>query len=416
MQFRAASTRVSRGGVTLQYLGQQSEAWRTLERIERAIAAMRAVFDGMQQRESVDDLAVWIIPDRDAYIGGVRAIGGADGGNSGGMCCIRDDNAYVFVHGWSWPTLQHELWHALSHIYLGDCAPWIDEGLAEVFERGVDVDGNFVIGAISERDRGRVRDALRGGGLKPTIEFASVGDTTWSTRLRHGTSDGSVQYTQAWITMQFLLFADEGAHRGYLNRLLRELNRGQSSRSALNASIGGTAASLKAFDAAILRYIERLEVVDPKAMEELLRKWGEDVAARVPADRCEPEQLTAETAGLAKRAKDAGLSCEFEGKVRCITTGSAPLHEHVVEIAPVHGMRWEVRWERPASAPSARTTPTPAEDGDGTPPVPESAAPSRPGENGSESDEERKPKQAASTDPSTDRPPHRVRIRWFLSR
>lgn len=403
LTFCRERTKVSRDGMTLHCVASPAEVQRDFARIERIVRAIRGVFAGIKPRNPLDSLEVWVIPDRAAYLGGIRDIAGSDGGNTGGMFCPRGRNAHVFVHGMSWPVLQHELWHAVSHVYLGDCAAWIDEGLAEVFERGVDIEQNFVIGAVSDGDLRAVRGALARGELRPTLEFSSLGDATWRSRLRNGLHLGGVQYTQAWITMQFLLFADEGSHRVRVNHLLRLLNQGRSSRSALNTAIGADDRAMGALDAGIRAYIERLGVVDPTAVARDLRAWAESVAQRHRGESIEADALVrdlvdhaAEKASLAPLRPPANLVRGSGGTPRT-------LDQHRLEVAPLDGMRWEIAWEPGNEHPlSTGAQPSGAVPPASEPPTSDPAVRAKPSPNGTGT-------KATPT-------PCPVRIRWYLSR
>ena len=386
--FRSSATTISRGLITLQTPEPNAQAWQSLERIERVVETIRGVFGGMKPREKFDRLTVWRIPDRAAYIGGLRVITGVDGSNSGGMFVVRGDDIHVFVHGESWPILLHELWHAVAAVYLGDTAPWIDEGLAEIFERGLFVEGSFVIGAVSGTDVGSIQSALASNMLRPSIEFTTLSDSVWGSRLRHGMDSGSAQYTQAWITLHFLLFADEGAHRRRVNTLLSEINRGRSAQSALHSAIGADAASLGALDAGIARFVRGLKPVDPVATAAMLRAWGEQQRAGADSESHKAASLASSLTNWAsKRAGSAG-PIDLNRRVRALGKDDAPLENQIIEINPLDGMRWEVAWVKARANPNASAASNTAE------------------ESGSRT----------ASPPAKPAPTHEVQIRWFLSR
>ena len=242
-------------------------------RIESVILQARTVFSPDQREPNWERVEVYLAANRNDYLSVLKVEAGADGTGSGGMHCWRSDEPQrVFVHGDSWPVLQHELWHAVVRQDLGDCPTWLNEGLAEIFEQGMFVGDQLVLGGVSSHKLPAARDLVSRTGESLQIFFQR--GAAWNSRLRTGQESGTAQYTQAWLLMHFLLFADDGRHRARVNCLLQRLQQGRSGRSAMHDCIG--TGNLSDLEREMNRFVRNgLKAIDPVAFSRLLLDWAE---------------------------------------------------------------------------------------------------------------------------------------------
>lgn len=248
------------------------EADRTAARIESVIQQAREVFPSAQRERHWKRVEVYLAGSRNDYLSLLRVEAGTDGTGSGGMHCWRGNEPQrVFVHGDSWPLLQHELWHAVVRQDLGDCPTWLNEGLAEIFAEGRFVGDQLVLGGVSAHRLPAARDLISRTGEPLKLFFQR--DDSWNMRLRTGRESGNAQYTQAWLLMHFLLFADDGRHRSRVNCLLQRIQSGRSAHSAMHDCIGS--GNLISLERAMADHVRNLlRVMDPIAFSELLVGWA----------------------------------------------------------------------------------------------------------------------------------------------
>ena len=242
-------------------------------RIESVVRQARTVFSPDQRESNWERVEVYLTASRNDYLSVLKVETGADGTGSGGMHCWRSGEPQrVFVHGDSWPVLQHELWHAVVRQDLVDCPKWLNEGLAEIFEEGVFVGDQLVLGGVSSRRLPAARDLVSRTGEPLRIFFQR--DAVWNSRLRTGRDSGTSQYTQAWLLMHFLLFADDGGHRSRVNCLLQRLQQSRSGGTAIHDCIG--MGNLPDLEREMNRFVgDGLKASDPVAFGSLLLDWAE---------------------------------------------------------------------------------------------------------------------------------------------
>ena len=172
---------------------------------------------------------------------------------------------------------QHEGFHQLSSHLFSGTPLWAEEGMAELFERGVAVGSQLVVGDFPPRDKAVLVRAIEAAQIIPFEQFLAITPQQWDTRVRTG--DAQLQYLQAWSLIHFLVFAEEGKFEtSYLNFLV-QLNRRVPWQRAFVASFG---------------------VPDVKALE---AQWSQYVRAAHPTDYretlCRLDFLAAGMAALA---------------------------------------------------------------------------------------------------------------------
>lgn len=117
---------------------------------------------------------------------------------------------------WAFGTLNHELFHLLSHQKFGDIPPWIDEGMAALYEVS-EFDGNDYIGVHNWRG-----DKLKAyWNFRPSI--SELADLDWAALQRGsflGEQEAAIFATARYF---FLYLQDEKKKLGEMYQALQQL-------------------------------------------------------------------------------------------------------------------------------------------------------------------------------------------------
>jgi len=161
--------------------------------------------------------------------------------------------------------VQHEGFHQVSsHLFTGTPL-WAEEGMAELFERGVAVGDQLVVGEFPPRDKAFLVKGIEGQEVMPLERFLSIGSDEWSARVRAGSAQ--LQYLQAWSVVHFLVFAENGKYETPFLNFLVHLNRRVDWRQAFVASFG--VPDFKALEAQWIQYVRDIA---PSDYRETLRR------------------------------------------------------------------------------------------------------------------------------------------------
>jgi len=165
-----------------------------------------------------------------------------DGTGSWGKCISRGNT--ISLVGWRGqfsteemkPLLQHEGFHQVARHFFPGLPTWADEGLAELFERGVMVDNQLVLGEFPQRDKQRLLEAVANNTIVPLEQFFAIDGAQWNRRVRVG--EVNTTYLQAWSIVHFLVFAEDGKYETGFLKFLVNLNRGADWRRSFLAAFG----------------------------------------------------------------------------------------------------------------------------------------------------------------------------------
>ncbi len=198
-----------------------------------------SMFRGLNVRRP-SRLRLFMFQSQDDYMAVLRHSLNVDGTGSQGMCITRKDS--VTLAGFRGRAgderfrqlLQHEGFHQFASILFPGLPTWINEGLAEVFERGVPVDGTLVIGEVRRRDRAALDARLESQQFMPFARFFAL--RNWGQAVRGGAA--GTNYLQAWSMSHFFLFAENGALRPGFFKFLMLLNNGAKPEAAWLTAFG----------------------------------------------------------------------------------------------------------------------------------------------------------------------------------
>lgn len=174
-------------------------------------------------------------------------------------------------------TLRHEAFHQFAYEHLGAGVPvWVNEGLAQVFEYGVRVGDELLMGQVPTGPLHEVQAAIKGGKLIDFHELLSLDDRGWSRRMADR-SYGGLMYAQSWAMVHFLVYAADAdgvpIYRGLFNAFLADIAAGETARTAFPKHFG---TNLDGFRARFEQYVQALQ---PTGVAEMLDR--QDVLARM---------------------------------------------------------------------------------------------------------------------------------------
>jgi len=184
----------------------------------------------VKNRDPVD---LYLLAGREAYLE-LLASKGINGEGSGGMFYTRGAEQALVVyyseaegHQRLWDVLEHEGFHQFARQRLGFTLPtWLNEGLAEYFERGEVQRGEFRTGYADADEVEFLRDlARKDDGLIPLELLVNMDGRTWNAAVAAG---GAFQnYLQSWALVQFFVHADNGRYQPHFLEFLRKITQGQ---------------------------------------------------------------------------------------------------------------------------------------------------------------------------------------------
>jgi len=231
----------------------------------------------LQRPASLD---LYLFAAEDDYHKVLKARFGDEGLGSWGTCISAGDR--ISLVGWRGefsleemkPLLQHEGFHQLARHLFRDLPIWANEGLAELFERGIMVDGQLVLGEVTPTTRRRLLAAIEQQKTLPLDRFFMTSHEQWLNSVR--TQEAEVLYLQAWSLVHFLVFAEQGKYEaGFLNFLV-QLNRHVEWRQAFVASFGMP--DFKVMEAKWLEYAKNTPASDYRETVRRLKFLSEGLA------------------------------------------------------------------------------------------------------------------------------------------
>jgi Protein of unknown function (DUF1570) len=199
--------------------------------------------------------------------------------NTGGVFMPARDALAAFLEGQGRDalrrTLQHEAFHQFAYSAIShDLSPWINEGLATVFEEGIFMGRSFSLGQVPPR---RVRQLQADIRAKRLIGFETMMKMSlddWGLALSRETQRnmirGATQYNQAWAMCHFLIFATPPNSTTPIFRkrfldMLGRIHGGADCDSAFTASFSD---NIKGFQDLFLDFAKSLSATSEASMIE----------------------------------------------------------------------------------------------------------------------------------------------------
>jgi hypothetical protein len=149
--------------------------------------------------------------------------------NTGGVFMPSRDTLAGFLEGQGRDalrrTMQHEAFHQFAYSAISpDLPPWLNEGLATVFEEGIFLGRTFSLGQVPPRRVRQLQADIHHKRLIPFRKMMGMTPRDWSAALSGDSTRGATEYNQAWAMCHFLIFAGPADHPTYRKRFLELLN------------------------------------------------------------------------------------------------------------------------------------------------------------------------------------------------
>lgn len=222
---------------------EKADAEHLAGHMDAVFASYMAIFSKLPiQAKQPARLNLYLFAQQPSYDGFLAAKFGDDGSGSWGKC-IRWGQHYWLV-GWKGDhslhemqsLLQHEGFHQVAGQIFPDLPLWANEGLAELFERGIVVGDLLALGEVGVHDYKRLHAAIEENALIPFDRFFAMSDQEWVAYIRSG--HARLNYLQAWSLVHFLLYAQDGRYEQGFMRFLVQLNRDVGWQQAFVAAFG----------------------------------------------------------------------------------------------------------------------------------------------------------------------------------
>lgn len=243
----------------------EEEAADVAQHMDRTFESYADLFAGLKLRRQAR-LDVYVFSNKEDYMTVLREKFNNDGTGSGGKCITR--GKVISLVAWKGPgknalyrlkrTMQHEGFHQFASNLFPKLPTWANEGLAEVFERGVLVDGKIVLGEVSLSDVKRLRTAKEKGRFKSINEMLAVKQKDWNQQLVSG--EAGANYLQAWNLCHCFLFAEDSKYQKQFMNFLKGINEGVEWERSFVQAFG--VPDFGSMNEVWLRYIETLTPMD----------------------------------------------------------------------------------------------------------------------------------------------------------
>jgi hypothetical protein len=154
-------------------------------------------------------------------------------------------------------TLRHEGTHQLVlSLVGGKCPVWLNEGLAEFFERAQFTGGQFQVGQAPVFLVNDLKKALEEDRFVPITKMLGMTYESWQTMVKDQSKEACTHYAEAWAMVHFLQGGDNGKYRGPFIQYIWHISRGRESEDAWKMAFGGGVA---AFEKRLREYIKDLQ-------------------------------------------------------------------------------------------------------------------------------------------------------------
>jgi hypothetical protein len=157
-------------------------------------------------------------------------------------------------------TLQHEAFHQFAFRAVNpDMPPWINEGLATVFEEGIFLGRTFSLGQVPPRRVRQLQADIAAERLIPFRKMMAMSLDDWAGALSGEGMRGATQYNQAWAMCHFLIYARANGEPIYRKRFLELLNRIHKGDDGMTAFTSSFSDNIEGFQTLFLEFARNLK-------------------------------------------------------------------------------------------------------------------------------------------------------------
>src|SRR5690606_491705 len=152
---------------------------------------------------------VYLLRHRDDYV----KLTGGEFPNTGGLFIASQRALAVYLEGQGREqmrkTLRHEAFHQFAYEKIGPGLPvWMNEGLAQLFEESLRLDGSLRVGLVPPERLRQLRHDIENDRLVDFDTILRLNEDAWARTLADR-GRAATQYTQAWAMVHFLIFAQD---------------------------------------------------------------------------------------------------------------------------------------------------------------------------------------------------------------
>ncbi len=219
---------------------------------------------GLRQRRQSQRPRIWLFRSREAYLSTLSLRFDADPEGTSGMSLRK--GTVITLAAWQGPkpekalmrVLRHEGFHQFKELYFPNMPPWVNEGLAEMFEAAVVLEGGIILGQVEAGWTALLAESARSDALIPFDRLFQLDEEDWQDHVKEGR--GALQYAEAWSVIHFLIFGEHLRYLPSFERFLVLMNQGRSWQSAFQQSFGVN--DLRPFGQRWLAYLRGLSPTD----------------------------------------------------------------------------------------------------------------------------------------------------------
>jgi hypothetical protein len=165
--------------------------------------------------------------------------------------------------------LQHEAFHLFAHeVIHPDMPPWLNEGLAVMFEEGIWTGRMFILGQVPPWRVRQLQQDINSGRLIDFETMLNLELQEWNQTLDADKKLGSLNYNQAWAMCHFLVYATENGQPKYRARFLDLLQRIKSGTKPMAAFKQSFSANIPGFQARFVQWAKQLKATPEAAIIE----------------------------------------------------------------------------------------------------------------------------------------------------
>jgi hypothetical protein len=153
-------------------------------------------------------------------------------------------------------TLYHEGFHQfMFEAVSAYCPIWLNEGIAEYFAEATWNGTTFTLGQVPTVRLHIVQQSLRDGSYIRFADLFSLDPRAWVQSAASNARRASLQYTQAWSIVHFLVHGSDGRYVRLLNSYLKSLSDGRDPERAFRDVFG---TDLSSFEQAWAQHVMSL--------------------------------------------------------------------------------------------------------------------------------------------------------------
>ena len=232
--------------------------------MDRTFECYANLFSGLKLARPAR-LDVYVFFNKEDYMAVLREKFNNDGTGSAGKCITRGN--VISLVAWKTSrdsnrslkrTLQHEGFHQFASNLFPNLPTWANEGLAEVFERGVLVDGKVVLGEVSRTDIRRLTSAMKEGRFRSINQILSVEQSEWNQQVVSGSAGEN--YLQAWNICHCFLYAEDSKYQKQFMNFLKGINQGMEWKASFVNAFG--VPDFDSMNEVWFRYVESASPMD----------------------------------------------------------------------------------------------------------------------------------------------------------